>query len=313
VRILITGGAGCLGSNLIEHWLPRGHELLALDNFATGKRELLPEIKGLRVIEGSIADFPVVERAFREFEPGVVVHSAAAYKDPANWREDAATNVTGAINVARAAEQAGVRRLVNFQTALCYGKPRTVPVPPDHPSAPFTSYGISKTAGEQYLLMAKLPVTSFRIANVTGPRLAIGPIPTFFKRLQARQKCFCSDTTRDFLDMSDFLGLMDLAIGEGAPSGVFNVSTGEGHSIKEVFDEVAAYLNLRPEQPVPVLPAGPDDVSALVLDAGATEAAFGWKARVGFRETIRRQLDWYARYGVSDVYSHLAPPPASRA
>src|SRR5262249_19655281 len=208
VRILVTGGAGCLGSNLIEHWLPLGHELLALDNFATGKREVLPAIKGLRVVEGSIADSATVDRLFRDFEPDVVVHSAAAYKDPANWREDAQTNVAGAINVARAAEQAAVRRLVNFQTALCYGRPRQVPVPADHPSAPFTSYGISKTAGEQYLLMAKIPVTSFRIANVTGPRLAIGPIPTFFKRLQARQNCFCSDTTRDFLDMSDFLALM---------------------------------------------------------------------------------------------------------
>ncbi|HJY77114.1 MAG TPA: NAD-dependent epimerase/dehydratase family protein [Burkholderiales bacterium] len=308
MRILVTGGAGCLGSNLIEHWLPLGHELLALDNFATGKREVLPAIKGLRVVEGSIADSATVDRLFRDFEPDVVVHSAAAYKDPANWREDAQTNVAGAINVARAAEQAAVRRLVNFQTALCYGRPRQVPVPADHPSAPFTSYGISKTAGEQYLLMAKIPVTSFRIANVTGPRLAIGPIPTFFKRLQARQNCFCSDTTRDFLDMSDFLALMDLAIQDGARSGVFNVSTGEGHSIKEVFDEVAAYLGVQPQAPVRIVPPGPDDVPALVLDASATEAAFGWKARVSFRDTIRRQLDWYSRHGVSDVYSHLAVP-----
>jgi UDP-glucose 4-epimerase len=312
VRVLVTGGAGCLGSNLIEHWLPRGHELLALDNFATGRREVLPDIDGLRVLEGSIADFATVERAFRDFKPDVVIHSAAAYKDPANWREDAATNVTGAINVARAAEQAAVRRLVNFQTALCYGRPRKVPVPADHPTAPFTSYGISKTAGEQYLLMTKVPVTSFRIANVTGPRLAIGPIPTFFKRLQARQNCFCSDTTRDFLDMSDFIALIDRAIQDGAPSGVFNVSTGEGHSIKHVFDEVAAYLGVQPQEPVRVVPPGPDDVPALVLDASVTEAAFGWKARVGFRDTIRRQLDWYAKHGVSDVYSHLALP-GSRA
>jgi nucleoside-diphosphate-sugar epimerase len=156
--------------------------------------------------------------------------------------------------------------------------------------------------------MCRIPVISFRIANVTGPRLAIGPIPTFFKRLKAGQNCFCSDTTRDFLDMSDFIALMDRAIQGGAPRGVFNVSTGEGHSIKEVFEEVAAYLGARPEEPVRVVPPGPDDVPALVLDASATEAAFGWKARVSFRDTIRRQLDWYSRHGVSDVYSHLAVP-----
>lgn len=308
MRILVTGAAGCLGSNLVERWLPQGHEIFALDNFATGKREVLPPVRGLQVVEGSVADPAVVDRAFAEFRPEVVVHSAAAYKDPADWREDASSNITGAINVARASEKAGVRRLVNFQTALCYGRPKTVPIPVDHPVAPFTSYGVSKAAGEQYMMMAGLPVVSLRLANITGPRLAIGPIPTFYKRLKAGQKCFCSDTVRDFLDMSDFLSLMDLVLRDDAPTGIYNVSTGEGHSIKEVFDEVAAYLGVRPAEPVPVVPPGADDVPAVVLDSSRTGPAFGWKAAVGFRDTIRRQLEWYERHGVSDVYSHLAAP-----
>lgn len=307
MRILITGGAGCLGSNLIEHWLPRGNEILAIDNFATGKREVLPRVAGLHVLEGTIADAGIVECAFSDFKPELVVHSAAAYKDPADWREDAATNVAGSINVARVAEAKGVRRIVNFQTALCYGRPQQVPIPVTHPLAPFTSYGISKTAGEQYLVMGKVPVVSLRLANIAGPRLAIGPIPAFYKRLQAGQKCFCSDTMRDFIDMSDFLALMDLAIVDGAPTGVFNVSTGEGHSIKEVFDEVASYLGIKLTEPVPVVAPGADDVPAVVLDPSATEKAFSWRARVSFRDTIRRQLDWYRAHGVTDVYSHLAP------
>lgn len=309
MRILITGGAGCLGSNLIEHWLPQGHEITVVDNFATGKREVVPAMPGLRVVEGTIADAALVERVFAEARPEVVVHSAAAYKDPANWQEDAATNVAGSIHVARAAEKAGVRRLVNFQTALCYGRPSQVPVPVDHPVAPFTSYGISKTAGEQYLLMSGLPVVSLRLANITGPRLAIGPIPTFFKRLQAGQKCFCSDTVRDFLDMQDFLDLMDTLL-KGDAKGVFNVSTGEGHSIKEIFDEVVAYLGISLKEPVPIVPPGADDVKAMVLDPSRTTAVLGWKARIGFKDTIRRQLDWYRKYGVSDVHSHLAAPKA---
>jgi nucleoside-diphosphate-sugar epimerase len=308
MRILITGGAGCLGSNLIEHWLPQGHEILAIDNFATGKREVLPPMPGLQVLEGSVADAALLENAFTKFRPDVVIHSAAAYKDPADWREDAATNITGAINVARAAENAGARRLVNFQTALCYGRPRQVPVPIDHPVAPFTSYGISKTSGEQYLMMGSVPTVSLRLANITGPRLAIGPIPTFFKRLQAGQKCFCSDTVRDFLDMSDFISLVDMTVKEGAPTGIYNVSTGEGHSIKEVFDEVVAYLGAKLDQPVPIVPPGGDDVRAMVLDPSATKKAFGWEARIGFKDTIRRQLDWYRSHGVSDVHSHLAAP-----
>lgn len=309
MRILITGGAGCLGSNLIEHWLPAGHEILVIDNFATGKREVVPPgIAGLDVVEGSIVDSALVEASFERFKPEVVIHSAAAYKDPADWLEDTATNVTGSIHVARAAANHGVRRIVNFQTALCYGRPDSVPIPITQRTAPFTSYGVSKTAGEQYLMMGPVPVVSLRLANVTGPRLAIGPIPTFYKRLKAGQKCFCSDTVRDFLDMSDFLALMDVLLGPAAAPGVYNVSTGEGHSIKEIYDFVVRYLGITGLDEVPVVPPGADDVAAVVLDPTETGRALGWKARVSFDDTLRRQLEWYDRYGVTDVYSHLSAP-----
>ncbi|MBV8270941.1 MAG: NAD-dependent epimerase/dehydratase family protein [Cupriavidus sp.] len=312
MRIFITGGAGCLGSNLIEHWIPAGHEIFVFDNFATGKREVLPQVAGLTVVEGSVVDGVLVDRLMGDFKPDIVVHSAASYKDPSDWLEDAATNVTGTINVARAAEAHGAKRLINFQTALCYGRPSAVPIPVDAPTAPFTSYGISKTAGEQFLRMAQIPVVSLRLANVTGPRLAIGPIPTFYKRLKAGQKCFCSDTVRDFLDMEDFLALMDQLLGETVPAGVYNVSTGEGHSIKEIFDIVADHLRLSNIEQPPIVPPGADDVPAVVLDASFTNATLGWHAEHNFEQTIRRQLNWYDQHGVTDIYSHLAAQPTSR-
>lgn len=304
MRILITGGAGCLGSNLIEHWLPQGHEIFVIDNFATGKREVVPEVKGLKVKEGSIANEALVNECFAEFKPDIVIHAAAAYKDPDNWPEDSHTNVTGSIHVAKAAKASNVKRLINFQTALCYGRPTVLPIPASHPTAPFTSYGISKTAGEQYMLLSGVPTLTLRIANVTGPRLAIGPIPTFYKRLKAGQSCFCSDTARDFLDMSDFLAFMDMAIKTDAPTGIFNLASGEAHSIKEIFDLVLAYLNL-PSQDVPIAPPAADDVPIVSLDPSNTLEAFGWQAQVRFAETIQRQLKWYDDYGVSDVFSHL--------
>ena len=300
MRILITGGAGCLGSNIIEYWLPRGHQIWVIDNFATGRREVLPPMEGLTVREGSIADGELVNECFEQFKPEIVVHSAAAYKDPDDWVEDTATNVTGTINVARAAARTGARRVVNFQTALCYGRPERVPIPVDHPERPFTSYGISKTAGERYLLSSGLPMISLRLANVTGPRLAIGPIPTFYQRLKAGKSCFCSDTRRDFLDMEDFLSVMETVIQPDAPSGVYNISTGESRSIKEVFDAVAKYLQLTPEEP-PIVPPGEDDVPEVVLDPAVTESTLGWRARVSFEETIRRMLAWYDAHGVSPI------------
>jgi nucleoside-diphosphate-sugar epimerase len=311
MRILITGGAGCLGSNLIEHWLPQGHEIFVIDNFATGKREVVPEVPGLTVKEGSIVDQALVDACFAQFQPEVVIHAAAAYKDPDDWVEDSRTNVIGSAHVARAAKACGANRLINFQTALCYGRPHQLPIPATHPTAPFTSYGITKTAGEQFMLLSGVPTLSLRIANVTGPRLAIGPIPTFYKRLKAGQNCFCSDTSRDFLDMSDFLAFMDIAIQPDAPTGVYNIASGEAHSIKEIFDLVAEYLGLGNVE-VPVVPPAADDVPVVSLDASETLKAFGWQARVGFAETIKRQLAWYDKYGISDVFSHLKAPTQTK-
>ena len=307
MRILITGGAGCLGSNLIEHWLPKGHTIFVIDNFATGKREVVPEVEGLNVKEGSITDEALVNDCFSSFKPDVVIHAAAAYKDPDDWVEDSRTNVIGSAHVARAAKANDVKRLINLQTALCYGRPKSLPIFATDPTAPFTSYGITKTAGEQFMMLSGVPTLSLRIANVTGPRLAIGPIPTFYKRLKAGQNCFCSDTSRDFLDMSDFLNFMDLAIKVDAPTGTFNLASGEAHSIKEIFDIVTDYLGMGAKD-VPVVPPAADDVPVVSLDASETFRVFGWKAQIGFAETIRRQLAWYDEHGVTDVFSHLKAP-----
>jgi nucleoside-diphosphate-sugar epimerase len=283
---------------------------MVIDNFSTGKREVVPSVPRLDVVEGSIADQTLVASCFDRFKPELVVHAAASYKDPTNWHEDAQTNVVGSIHVAKTAAAHAVSRLINLQTALCYGRPATLPIPITHPTAPFTSYGITKTAGEQFMLMSGVPTVSLRLANITGPRLSIGPIPTFYMRLKAGQKCFCSDTRRDFLDMSDFFALMDLAIRADAPIGVFNVSTGEGHTIKEIFELVAAHLELTGLD-VPVLPPGDDDVPAVVLDPRETERMFNWNAKVSFGQAIARQLTWYDSFGVTDVHSHLAAPAVS--
>ena len=307
MRILITGGAGCLGSNLIERYFPQGHSICVIDNFATGKQEVLPPQKDLTVVEGSIGDINLVNKTFADFQPTHVIHSAAAYKDPLDWAEDVTTNVLGTIHVAKAAADHNVARFINFQTALCYGRPSSLPIVVGQSTAPFTSYGISKTAGESYLMQSGLPVVSLRLANICGPRLAIGPIPTFYKRLKEGKDCFCSDTMRDFLDMSDFFTLMDQVLQLDAPTGVFNVSTGEGHSIHDVFLTVANYLGITPPD-VPVVPPAADDVPKVVLDPTATELAFVWRAQVGFEETIANQLRWYDQYGITDIFSHLATP-----
>ena len=307
MKVLITGGAGCLGSNLIEHFLPKNIEICVIDNFTTGKRESIPEQPGLKVIEGSIANADLVNKVFLDFMPTHVIHSAASYKDPNNWIEDCDTNILGAINIARAAMDVKIKRIINFQTALCYGRPKIIPIPIDHPLDPFTSYGISKTAGEYYLMHSGLPVISLRLANICGPRLASGPIPTFYKRLKEGLNCFCSDTVRDFLDMSDFINFINLALIADVPRGVFNVSSGEGHSILDVFNVVKTHLNINSPDPQ-IIAAAKDDVSKVVLDSTSTEKIFNWRAEVSFEKIIKNQLIWYDQYGVNDIFSHLAHP-----
>jgi nucleoside-diphosphate-sugar epimerase len=312
MRILVTGGAGCLGSNLIEHWLPQGHDIFVIDNFATGRRETLPaDLPKLRLVEGSVADRALVERVFSDFAPTHVVHSAAAYKDPDDWREDVATNVLGSVNVVDAARAAKVKRFINFQTALCYGAPERVPIPVDHPCRPVASYGISKTAGEAYVAASGLPFVSIRLASIIGSRLTIGAIPTFYQRLKAGKVVFCTTAVRDFLAMSDFVAFMDLAMKAGAPDGIFNVGPGRGHSIKDVLVAVAAAVNVPVPDPVDIRPVGADDVDTVVLDPSETTKAFGWQAKVSFENAIADMVHWYDAHGISAIHTHLKAPAES--
>jgi UDP-glucose 4-epimerase len=305
MKLLITGGAGCLGSNIIEHLLPKNIEIAVIDNFATGKRELVPNIKGLNLFEGSCSDSNLIKKVFEKFKPTHVIHSAASYKDPLNWKEDVRTNVLGSVEISKACLEYGIEKIINFQTALCYGKPSILPIPISHPIKPFTSYGISKTAGEHYLLNSGLPVISLRLANICAPRLAIGPIPTFYKRLKNNQSVFCSDSVRDFLDISDFLNLLDILLVNNSIKGEYNVSTGEGHSIKEIHDIVAKHLG-QVNLDVPIIPVGDDDVKSVILDPSDTFKKINWTAKISFENTIINQLSWYDKYGISDIFSHLS-------
>jgi UDP-glucose 4-epimerase len=306
MRVLITGGAGCLGSAVSAHFLDQGAEILVIDNFATGSRSWLPDHTKLDVLEGRVDNVSLVSNAFESFLPTHVIHAAASYSDPDNWVEDVLTNTVGTAVVCQAAQVARVSQFVYLQTALCYGRPTTSPIRVDHPLAPFSSYGITKTAGEQFVQQLSVPWVSLRLANICAPHLSIGPIPTFYARLSDGRSCFATEAVRDFLDVSDYLALLDLVVDRPDISGAFNVSSGEGHSIREVFQAVAQHLGLS-DVSVPMHPIGDDDVATVVLDPSETSSVYGWSATVDFDETISRQLQWYDANGVGTITSHLKP------
>lgn len=304
-RVLITGGAGCLGANMADRLLAQGAAVLCVDNYATGERNALQPHDNLEMIEGTIVDEKLVDELFDRFNPTHVIHSAASYKDPDNWSEDVATNVIGTANVVKAALRHDVKRFIYYQTVLCYGRTDVSPVPVSHPVQPFTSYAISKTAGEQYVQMSGLPYVSLRLSSVYGPRHYNGPIPTFYQRLTEGKKCFVVDTKRDFIEMEDFLVLMDKVMEDDAPVGVFNVSSGKDVTIKEIFDSIIAALEIELEEPVEVRPPEDDDVASILLDASQTEKAFGWKATTGLQHGLKKQIDWFNTHGIGQTYTHL--------
>jgi UDP-glucose 4-epimerase len=307
MRILITGGGGFIGSHLADRLLAEGHEVLAIDNFTTGRQDNLGARTGLTLVQGSIVERAELDRAFADFAPDAVAHAAASYKDPDAWAEDARTNALGTANVVEAALDAGTERLVYFQTALCYGtRPLQNPIELDHPIRPDSSYAISKTAGEQYIQLSGIPFVSLRLANIYGPRNRSGPPPTFYQRLSAREPCFVVDTRRDFVYVDDLIEVVVKAL-SGTGSGHYHVSSGSDYSIKEMFEAVVEAMGVELDGEVEVRPRPEGDAPSILLDPSRTERDFGWTARVPLAEGIARAVEWYREHGVGETYTHLKP------
>jgi len=307
VKVLITGGGGFIGSHLADRLLAEGHEVLAIDNYATGRRDNLEERDGLTIVEDTIEDAAAVSAAFEGFGPDFVVHAAASYKDPDAWQADVLTNALGTVNVVRAAQEVGVERLLYFQTALCYGTtPTEQPVTLDHPIRPDSSYAISKTAGEQYIQMSGLDYVSFRLANAYGPRNISGPLPTFYQRLTEGKGVFVMDTRRDFIYVDDLIDVVVQAVVDGTGSGVYHVSSGSDFAIKELFDAtIAALPEVELEEEVEVRPKGEDDAYTILLDPSRIRQDFGWEPKTPLEEGVRRAIDYYRERGISQTFTHL--------
>ena len=307
MRVLITGGAGFIGSHLANRLLERGDEVLAIDNYATARRDNLSEHRNLTVVEGTIVDGDVVRSAIDTFSPEVVAHAAASYKDPENWSEDAATNAVGTANVVKAAEAAGVTRLVYFQTALCYGlHPLEQPITLDHPLRPDdSSYAISKTAGEHYVRLGGIDWVSLRLANAYGPRNVSGPLPTFYHRLTEGKPVFVMDTRRDFIFVQDLIDLVVMAIDGKGSGGVYHASSGSDYSIKELLEATVKALGIEHDEEVEVRPRGPDDAFTILLDPTRTNDEFGWVPRTPLEEGVQAAIDYYREYGIEETYTHL--------
>lgn len=307
MKILITGGAGFIGSTLCDHLLEQGEEILVLDNYATARRDNLKKKANLLIVKGTIANENLVNRIFNKFKPDKVVHAAASYKNPENWEEDIKTNVLGTSIVVRACERYKIQRLIYFQTALCYGlHPLEQPITLNHIiDSRASSYAISKTAAEHYIQLSNLDYISFRLANAYGPRNMSGPVPTFYYRLSHNKPCFIVNTRRDFIFVDDLIDIVIKALDGRGERGVYHVSSGCDYSIKELFEVICEAMGIVPEKGIEIVPRTKDDVHTILLDPSKTNKDFDWQPITTLRAGVRKAVEYYNKYNVTGMYTHL--------
>ncbi len=313
MKVLITGGAGFIGSHLADALLAANHQVMVIDNFSTGRSDNLEPHSNLRLMEGTIANADFVNQCFDSFFPDMVVHAAASYKDPNNWTEDVLTNVMGTIHIVEASKRTNVRRLIYFQTALCYGlKPLEQPITLTHPffSGSYSggsSYAISKTSGEQYIELSGLDFISFRLANAYGPRNLSGPLPTFYQRLTEQKSVFVMDTRRDFIYVQDLIEVVMKALNGKGHKGFYHISSGSDFSIKELFDAVIETLGVKMDKPVDVRPRGEDDVFTILIDPSKTNKDFDWHTSTPLQSGVNAAIQWYKAHEINQTFTHLKP------
>jgi UDP-glucose 4-epimerase len=305
MRALVTGGAGFIGSNLVDALLARGDQVTVVDNLATGKRENLEQAIGNGAVleDVDIRDGDAVSEVVGRTSPDVIFHLAAQIdvrKSVADPAADARINVEGTANLLSAAQAHGVPRFVNTSTGgAIYGEGRQLPAPEDHPVAPEAPYGLSKFCAEQYCeiftRLHGLSTVSLRYGNVYGPRQdplgEAGVIAIFCGRLlDGGSATIFGDgkQTRDYVYVDDVVDA-NLRAAESDASGPINIGLGQE---KSVLDIVEVLKQLAPNGFEPEhAPERPGEVQHIALDPSRAREELGWEAKVELDEGLKRTLD----------------------
>jgi UDP-glucose 4-epimerase len=305
VKALVSGGAGFIGSHLVDALVERGDDVTVVDDLSTGRRENLAGGPGAaaELVEADIRDAQAMRDLVERAGPEVVFHLAAQIdvrKSTAEPAWDAHVNVLGTINLLQAALAAGVDRFVNASTGgAIYGEGQVLPAPEDHPQAPEAPYGQSKLCAEGYCdLFARLhglSSVSLRYGNVYGPRQdplgEAGVIAIFCGRLLegGRPTIFGSgEQTRDYVYVGDVVRANLAAAGSHA-TGAFNVGLGVQTSVLQLVDalrEIADADGFEPEFAPPRL----GEVQHIAVDPARARAELGWEAHVTLRDGLERTL-----------------------
>ena len=303
MKVLVTGGAGFIGSHVVDAYVEEGHDVVVVDSLVTGRRDYLNP--RARFYEMDIRD-PALRGIFERERPEIVNHHAAhasvtaSVADPAH---DADVNVMGTLNLLEIARESGARRFVFASTGgAIYGDPERIPADESHPTRPLAPYGISKMAGEFYVRFygsSEMSWAILRYSNVYGPRQdpqgEAGVVAIFANAMLAgnRPTIFGDGTqTRDFVYVED-VAKANLLATESEEPGLANIATGVETTVNDVYRHLAASTRFR--DPPAYAPARAGEVNRIALDTGKAEEWLGWAAEIPLAEGLQRTVAWFRR------------------
>lgn len=302
MNVVVTGGAGFIGSHIAERLLLAGHRTLVVDNLATGRRGNVPpgaEFHELDLLDAGL--LPLLAR----FEPECVVHQAAlpdVARSVANPTEDARVNLLGSLAVFEGARRSGARKVVFASSAALYGHPHALPIGEDHPPAPLSPYGLAKWAAERYLVLFRelygLQFTALRYANVYGPRQlpeGEGAVIATFAGAAARGEAVVvhgdGEQTRDFVAVADVVEANLAALSAGDAE-IVNIGGGRAISVNALCEALEAASGERLRRRTG--PSRPADIRHSVLNSDRARRVLGWQPRTELAAGLAEVLAWHA-------------------
>ncbi len=312
-RVLVTGGAGFIGSHISEAYLAEGWEVVVLDDLSRGHQRNVPS--GARLVRADIRS-PEARKLLAEGGFTVLNHHAAQIDVRMSVDEpalDASINVVGLVNLLEGAGAGGVKRVLFASSGgVVYGDPEVVPTPETAPKGPISPYGVSKLSGEYYLraiaALRGLETVSMRYANVFGPRQdpksEAGVVSIFVSRLLENRPLTVFGNglqTRDYVFVRDVARANVLASTATVPAGssiddtAFNIATGKQTNVLELAEMVGKVMGQKPV--VEMAPARAGELFRSSLDVAKAGKVLGWKPQSGFEDGLPQLVDWFRKEG----------------